>query len=156
MAKWADKDDVKERLGDTPAKGYDDSDIQSKIDRAQEEIHSELQTVISDDTINAWTSSTVPETVKALVADLATAYMYAEVWHESFTDATSNAAGFMSKVDKKLKKVRKGEVKVVDKEGADVPRSSNRITSTTEQRNAIFTMTSPGDTNEGEGSLDDF
>lgn len=156
MAKWADKNDVKQRLGDTPAKGYDDSDIQSKLDRAQDEIQSELQTMVSDSVIAAWTSSSVPPTVTALVADLATAFMYAEVWHESYTDNTSNAAGFASKVEKKLKKIRKGELKIIDTEGEDVARSSDRIKSTTQTRNPLYTMTSPGDADAGQGTLDDF
>jgi hypothetical protein len=160
MANWASKEDVQERMGIGEARGYTDDNVLDRLERAQDDLRTKLQTIYSSDVIGAWDiedeDSLPPSIITNMVADLAAAYLYAEIFHQSYEDDLSQACSFKRNVERQLKEIRSGEVQLVDSEGEEVGEASDTIFSTTSSKTPIFSAENPSDDTFGDGSLDEF
>lgn len=156
--KWAGLEDVKQRLGSAnTAKGYLDTDIRYRIVRAEDRIRGQLQSYVSASVIAIWIDEeTVPRMVNEWVSDLAAAFMFADFFGQSLMDKGSQAGSLYLKVEDDLKKLRAGELTLVDTAGVDIPASEDLISSTKTNRTPTFSATHKADSDFGDGSLDEF
>lgn len=158
--RWAIVADVEERLGVTAtAKGYDESDIGKRLDRAQEDLRGKLQALINSSILDAWiTEDNTPKVVRNLTADLAAAYCFADLFGETLTDRNrdSRASSLYGKVQDDLKKIRTGELNIVDVSDSDVSPAEDPIWSTTQSFRPIFEGTHPDDDSAETKRLDEF
>jgi hypothetical protein len=154
-ATWATKEDVEERIGHIQAAGYVAGDIDNALARAEEDLKTDLITVFDVSVVEAWNKSTVPKGVKNLVADLAAAYFFNRVMHQSFEDTQSLACSFKRQVERELKKIRSGEKQILDTAGSEVADAEVSVYSTTTNRTPPISMTGPDDDDYGDGTLDE-
>lgn len=156
--RWAIVADVEERLGVAEtAKGYDSNDIQKRLNRAQEDLRGKLQAVISSSILDAWTTEdNTPKVVRNLTADLAAAYCFADFFGDALLDKETKGGSLYGKVQSDLKKVRTGELNIVDVSASDVSPAEDPIWSTTQSFTPIFERTHPDDDSAETKRLDEF
>lgn len=156
--RWAIVADVEERLGVTAtAKGYTESDIEKRLSRAQEDLRGKLQAVISSNILDAWlTENNTPKVVRNLTADLAAAYCFADLFGDALLDKTCKGGSLYGKVQDDLKRIRTGELNIVDVSDSDVSPAEDSIWSTTQSFRPIFEETHPDDDSVETKRLDEF
>lgn len=156
MADWISIDEVKQRLGVAEtAKGYEDVDIQDRIDRAEKRIKAKLQTTIDLDIIDGWDEETIPPIVARWTADLAAAYVLSDYSGQELLDKLCKAGSLFRIVEDDLEAVRLGKMQIVDTTNASVEQAVDLISSTTQDRTPHYSMNHPSDSAYGEGSLDE-
>ena len=154
---WAKTDDVEERLPTTTsARSFTADDIQTRLQRAHDEIRTKLQATISASILNSWTQETVPKMVKDWVADLAGAFVLSDYYSEGLLDKTTHAGSLYGKVQQDLKDVQNGILQIVDPAGDSVSPAADLIKSDKEGKTPFYTMNNPADSTFGEGSLDEW
>ena len=154
---WAKTDDVEERLPTTTsARSFTADDIQTRLQRAQDEVRVKLQAAISASILNSWTVDTVPKMVKNWVSDLAGAFIFSDYYGESLLDKTSHAGALYGKVQNDLTDVQNGILQVVDPSGDSVSPAADLIKSDKEGKTPFYTMNNPADSTFGDGSLDEW
>jgi len=157
MAVWAKIEDVQDRMGPDVPKSYSNPEIQRRLERAQENLRTELQSVFGTSVIAAWKDEkTTPEAVQNMTADLAAAYMFAEIFGQSYEDRESQACSFKRNVEKEMAKLRSGEKQIVDQAGAEVAEAEDRLWSSTSSKNPRFSSNHPDDADFGDGTLDEW
>ena len=155
-AEWVTDTEFKERLGKIEAQGYDDRDLQKCLYDAEEDLKTELVTIFPADTVNGWIDETVPRSVKNLVKDLAAAYFFNRIMHESFEDRDSLACSFKKQVEREVEKIRLGKKQILDTSGDEVGESEETIYSNTSSRTPHVSMIHPDDGDFGDGSMDEW
>jgi len=155
-AVWATRSDVEERIGNITAAGYVAGDVDNMLARAEEDLKTDLVTIFSAAVVGGWTKDTVPKGVKNLVADLAAAYFYNRIMHQSFEDTQTLACSFKRQVEREIKKIRTGEKQILDTSGDEVAESEETIFSNTTNLTPHVSMIHPDDADAGDGSLDEW
>lgn len=158
-AKWADaQKDVQPRLGVAEtAIGWTAADIEERLLRAENRIRDHLATYITNATMDAWTDKTVPDIVREWVANLAAAFILADFHGQVLGERRDGekAGDLFLTVETDLKKLKRGELTIVDTAGDEVPAAEDRVESSTADRTPYHTLTHPKDGDWGEGSLDE-
>jgi len=156
MADWISIGDVKTRLGVAEtAKGYTDTDITSRIARAQNRIKSKLQSVFDLDTIDGWDGTTAPPEIREWAKDLAAAYVLSDYGGQPLADRSTQAGSLWRIVEDDLEAVRLGKMQIVDTSNASVEPVVDLVSSTTQSRTPVYSMNHPSDSNHGDGTLDE-
>ena len=158
-AKWADvQEDVQPRLGIAKtAVGWTAADIEKRLLRAEKRVRSHLATYVSISTMDAWTDKTVPDVVRGWVANLAAAFILADFHGQVLGERRDgeNAGDLFLTVEADFKKLKRGELTIVDTGGDEVAAAEDRVESSSSSRTSWHTLIHPDDSDRGDGSLDE-
>lgn len=158
-AKWADvQKDVQPRLGvAATATGWTAADIEARLLRAEKRVRDHLVTYVSTDTVDAWTDKTVPDMVRNWVADLAAAFVLADFHGQALGERRDGekAGDLFLGVELDFKKLKRGELTIVDTSGDEVAAAEDRVESSSSSRTPYHSLTHPDDGDWGDGSLDE-
>ena len=155
---WCAAADVRLRVKQaTVAATWTDPLIQDRIDRAEHALEAELTGLFGATTIAAWLTS-CPPLMKDICADQAAVYVLTD-WHGEAQKAQGTpGARLQERVDTAIAAILDGKKTLTDSAGVAVPTVCDRVESTTEHREPVFTThRRVQERHRGErGSLDDY
>lgn len=153
---WTTVPEAKEPLGDAQnLKGYDDTAVALRIERAQKFLKPYFVAATSSSTVASWDAvGTTPQSVQVLTALLAAAYICQDYGGQSFENPDSKAGSLWGQVSDTLKAIADGTYTLIDSTGGAVPGAVDLPFSTTTNKEPTLSMGNEGDGSKG--TLDGF
>jgi hypothetical protein len=161
---WCDAADVRELLKVAKAAdGWEDTEIEKRITRAEDDLTSILSCLYGTTEVATWTISgtpTIPPLIRDLCAKRAVVEILKDGWGETMMAEGHHGEIWQGEVDQFIADLRNRVRILLDVDGERLPMATavgkTAIGSNTREREATFTMNrSSQDENTG-GSLDDW
>lgn len=147
---WCDASDVEKRLESLIGKGYDDTDVATRVARAENELKSKLMGAYVAATVSGWDDST-PAVIKNMCADVAALKIKTDFIDDyKLNDTEKNLL-------KWINDIIKGNAELMADDGSMIARSTHRTKfSRGTTKTPVFSIGNAGDDSWGEGTLDKF
>ena len=147
---WCAAEDVEKRLESLIGKGYDDTDVATRVARAENELKSKLMGAYTAATVSGWDTST-PEVIKNMCADVAALKIKTDFIDDyKLNDTEKNLL-------KWINDIIKGNAELMADDGTIIARSTHRTKfSRGTTKTPVFSIGNVGDDSWGEGTLDKF